>query len=291
MAIKFKYNTKKFSKPSLEELLNTYAEETGMIEEKEIKDLLNHDHKDELTKHLVEWNKLIDNAQDDEALKKADEIRRMIRGQKEFSNSGYLVYHEVGESKSQEGYQITTEDEFKRLKKAAKLNDELSFKKDYGPDSYQLCQDWIKDHEKKFSKLRRFSDDKMLFVEYVDEDGDTTHQVMKKSEFDQVKDEAKINRASGAKLKILTEESYDENNPKHKKYKDHPVTETKEFSEDREVVPDYIAKEVDENGVIVKYKDSWRIVSKKQKPYEFWDAHYDTKEDAEDALAAYHANK
>jgi len=144
------------------------------------------------------------------------------------------------------------------------------------------------------SKSRKFSDDKMLFVEYEDEDGDVTHQVMKKSELDEVKDEARINRASGAKIKILTEEIYDETNPKHKKYKNHPVTETKEFANsesDREVVPQYIADEVDKNGVIVKYKNRWRIVSKKQKPYEFWDATYNTKEDAEKALDAYHANK
>lgn len=41
-------------------------------------------------------------------------------------------------------------------------------------------------------------------------------------------------------------------------------------------------------------KDSngaWRIISLKTSPAEYWDAHYDTREDAEKALAAYHANK
>lgn len=64
----------------------------------------------------------------------------------------------------------------------------------------------------------------------------------------------------------------------------------KSFSE-REQVPQYIADEVDAGGVVVKYKGDWRIVSKKSTPYEFWDAKYKTKREAEDALEAYHANK
>lgn len=62
----------------------------------------------------------------------------------------------------------------------------------------------------------------------------------------------------------------------------------KRFS-DHEKVPQYIAEKIDKDGVVVEYEGKWRIVSKKQKPYEFWDAKYDTKKDAEDALAAYHA--
>ena len=64
----------------------------------------------------------------------------------------------------------------------------------------------------------------------------------------------------------------------------------------REVVPPDIAEEGKNSGVIQKDKDgNWRIISYKKanksgKP-EFWDAHYETKEDAEKALSAYHANR
>lgn len=65
----------------------------------------------------------------------------------------------------------------------------------------------------------------------------------------------------------------------------------KQFS-DREKVPSDIAKEGKKSGVIQKDKKGyWRIISYKTNPPEFWDAHYDTRDDAEKALDAYHANK
>ena len=65
----------------------------------------------------------------------------------------------------------------------------------------------------------------------------------------------------------------------------------KQFSS-REKVPSDIAKEGKKSGVIQKDKNGvWRIISYKTNPPEFWDAHYDTREDAEKALDAYHANK
>ena len=60
----------------------------------------------------------------------------------------------------------------------------------------------------------------------------------------------------------------------------------------REKVPSDIAKEGKKSGVIQKdKKGKWRIISYKTNPPEFWNAHYDSKSDAEDALSAYHANK
>ena len=65
----------------------------------------------------------------------------------------------------------------------------------------------------------------------------------------------------------------------------------KQFST-REKVPSDIAKEGRKSGVIQKDRSGkWRIISYKTSPPEFWDAHYDTREDAEKALAAYHAEK
>ena len=75
-----------------------------------------------------------------------------------------------------------------------------------------------------------------------------------------------------------------------KSYKD-GVYGSKNFSS-REKVPSDIAKEGKKSGVVQKDKNGkWRIISYKTNPPEFWDAHYDSKKDAEDALAAYHANK
>jgi hypothetical protein len=69
------------------------------------------------------------------------------------------------------------------------------------------------------------------------------------------------------------------------------VFRKKVFS-DREKVPPSIAKEGLRSGVIQKdSKNRWRIISYKTNPPEFWNATYDTKSDAEDALSAYHANK
>ena len=65
----------------------------------------------------------------------------------------------------------------------------------------------------------------------------------------------------------------------------------KQFST-REKVPSDIAKAGRKSGVIQKDRSGkWRIISYKTSPPEFWDAHYDTREDAEKALAAYHAEK
>lgn len=60
----------------------------------------------------------------------------------------------------------------------------------------------------------------------------------------------------------------------------------------REKVPSSIAKKGRVDGVVQKDdKGSWRIISYKTNPPEFWDAHYNSKADAESALGAYHANK
>ena len=60
----------------------------------------------------------------------------------------------------------------------------------------------------------------------------------------------------------------------------------------REIVPASIVKKVENGeGVIHKYNGSWRIVSMKTNPPTFWDAKYESKEKAENALSAYHSNK
>lgn len=64
------------------------------------------------------------------------------------------------------------------------------------------------------------------------------------------------------------------------------------YYSDRETVPRDIAQRARKEGVVQQDKDGdWRIISFKQNPPEFWDAHYDSKEDAEKALGAYHAQK
>lgn len=66
----------------------------------------------------------------------------------------------------------------------------------------------------------------------------------------------------------------------------------KKVFSNREKVPSDIAKEGKKSGVIQRDQDGdWRIISYKTDPPEFWDAHYKTREDAEKALSAYHANK
>ena len=50
----------------------------------------------------------------------------------------------------------------------------------------------------------------------------------------------------------------------------------------------FIEKENQENSVIVKVGNKWKIKGKKVK---YWNADFDTKEDALSALRAYHANK
>lgn len=65
----------------------------------------------------------------------------------------------------------------------------------------------------------------------------------------------------------------------------------RKFSE-REKVPSNIEKKAREEGVIQKDSNgSWRIISLKTSPAEYWNAHYKTRESAEKALSAYHANK
>lgn len=60
----------------------------------------------------------------------------------------------------------------------------------------------------------------------------------------------------------------------------------------REKVPQAIVEKARKSGVVQKDSNGvWRIISLKTSPAEYWDAHYDTREDAEKALAAYHANK
>lgn len=52
---------------------------------------------------------------------------------------------------------------------------------------------------------------------------------------------------------------------------------------------DAMYNEEDNNGVIRKVGNKWRILKKNRKDY--WDAEYDTKNGAEAALRAYWANK
>lgn len=61
---------------------------------------------------------------------------------------------------------------------------------------------------------------------------------------------------------------------------------------DREKVPRAIAEEGRKSGVVQKDQDGvWRIISYKTNPPEFWNAHYKSKKDAENALKAYQANR
>jgi len=60
----------------------------------------------------------------------------------------------------------------------------------------------------------------------------------------------------------------------------------------REKVPQAIEEKARKTGVVQKDSTgTWRIISLKTSPAEYWNAHYDSKEDAEKALAYYHANK
>ena len=81
------------------------------------------------------------------------------------------------------------------------------------------------------------------------------------------------------------------NKKKDKKDEKKKKKRSKSFS-DRDIVPRDIAIKGKKDGVIQKDQNGdWRIISYKQNPPEFWDAHYDSKEDAEKALGAYHAQK
>lgn len=68
------------------------------------------------------------------------------------------------------------------------------------------------------------------------------------------------------------------------------LRKNKVFS-DREKVPESIAKKAKKSGVVQKYKGSWRIVSFKTNPPEFWDAHYNSKSSAESGLRGYQSSK
>lgn len=69
------------------------------------------------------------------------------------------------------------------------------------------------------------------------------------------------------------------------------IITNKSFS-DREKVPADIEEKAKNEGVIQKDSSGrWRIISLKTHPAEYWNAHYKTREDAEKALGAYHANK
>lgn len=69
------------------------------------------------------------------------------------------------------------------------------------------------------------------------------------------------------------------------------ILRQKDYSS-REKVPPEIEEKARKSGVVQQDSSgSWRIISLKTKPAEYWDAHYTSKEDAEKALSAYHANK
>lgn len=66
------------------------------------------------------------------------------------------------------------------------------------------------------------------------------------------------------------------------------ILRQKEF---RDKVDSETAKEGKISSVIQKKPNGkWGIISYKKKPAEWWDADYETRENAEDALKAYHAN-
>ena len=69
------------------------------------------------------------------------------------------------------------------------------------------------------------------------------------------------------------------------------ILRNKSFS-GREIVNKETAERGKKEGVIQKKPNGkWGIISYKTNPPEFWNADYDTKESAEKALGAYHANK
>lgn len=72
------------------------------------------------------------------------------------------------------------------------------------------------------------------------------------------------------------------------------IKRNKTFSakqDNREIVPAELVEKAKKEGVIQEYKGKWRIISLKAEPPRFWDSHYTSKEKAEKALDAYHANK
>jgi hypothetical protein len=72
------------------------------------------------------------------------------------------------------------------------------------------------------------------------------------------------------------------------------ILRTHNFSkkDNREVVDKETAELGKKEGVVQKKPSGkWGIISYKATPPRWWDSDYDTKEDAEDALKAYHANR
>ena len=61
------------------------------------------------------------------------------------------------------------------------------------------------------------------------------------------------------------------------------------FSDNREDASPELIEKAKTEGVVQKVGDSWRIVAIKKG--KLWNAHYQSKEKAEKALSAYHANK
>lgn len=69
------------------------------------------------------------------------------------------------------------------------------------------------------------------------------------------------------------------------------IYQVRRFSktDNREDASPELLEKAKESGVVQKVGDSWRIISIKKK--KLWDAHYDSKSKADDALRAYQANK
>lgn len=64
---------------------------------------------------------------------------------------------------------------------------------------------------------------------------------------------------------------------------------TARFSDNREDASPELIEKAKSSGVIQKVGDSWRIISIKKR--KLWDAHYNSRENAEAALRGYQANK
>lgn len=69
------------------------------------------------------------------------------------------------------------------------------------------------------------------------------------------------------------------------------IYQVRRFSkiDNREDASPELLEKAKESGVVQKVGDSWRIISIKKK--KLWDAHYDSKSKADNALRAYQANK
>ena len=115
---------------------------------------------------------------------------------------------------------------------------------------------------------------------------------------DEVRRQGSGRRAASIKRfieRLENNNSSDSDKPRKRKRKSSTKKKARKkrkvFSE-REIVPRDIAQKARKEGVVQQDRNGdWRIISFKQNPPEFWDAHYDSKEDAEKALGAYHAQK